>query len=440
MVYLQNCAGQIPVMQERTGAQNLAEQSCQQRIDLQQADGRQAQSQVPGVKLTGTINFEQLGRSECIQLFGRSSDHRVTSANVGNEDQSTLGLRSFEAQGDPIRSPVEVRNDFAKPTTEFGSHATDLSARDPFTLASCDATIPTDMDTFSAWQCLVISDEDDDENEIPFTVAMRTTRELHHTGYVCAADELWPAYVMDRMDMRPTALHLHKVMQHKSVKHVYDSNRRFNDSDHDESAMWDPDGTRIHGWTITMQHLEISEWCDQCEDGRIQAIGLHDMGKAGDTDVPLAGSIATASGTKRDIESTPESADGRAETSSAKRMRRACAGTVLEVPDGSNAAPMSVDGKSSAKLVPESLRYNDAKVQLELPVEASDALHFQSFNVRQVAAHVALNVHKSPAEHAAQAGSFDVRPVQRDNAKSVVPVQHASVEGRVEYGGAITNG
>jgi hypothetical protein len=101
---------------------------------------------------------------------------------------------------------------------------------------------------------------------------------------------------------------------------------------------------------------------------------------------------------------------------------------------------MSVDDKSSAKLVPESLRYNDAKVQLELPVEASDALHFQSFSEKQLAAHVALNMHKSPAEHAAQAGSFDVRPVQRDNAKSVVPVQHASVEGRVEYGGAMNRG
>jgi hypothetical protein len=68
----------------------------------------------------------------------------------------------------------------------------------------------------------------------------------------------------------------------------------------------------------------------------------------------------------------------------------------------------------------------------QLPFETG-ALHFQSFNVQQVAAHVALNMHKS-AEHVAQAGSFDVRPVQRDNAKSVEPVQHASVEGRVEYG------
>jgi hypothetical protein len=179
--------------------------------------------------------------------------------------------------------------------------------------------------------------------------------------------------------------------------------------------------------------------CEQCEDGRIQAIGLHDMGKAGDTEAPLAGSIADASGTYRDIKSTPECADSSAAASSAKRMRRACAGTVLEVPDGSNAAPMSVDGKSSAKLVPESLRYNDAKVKHELPVEASEALHYQSRTVKQLAAHVALDMHRS-AEHAAQAGSFDVRPVQRDNAKSVVPVQHDSVEMRVEYRGAMNRG
>jgi hypothetical protein len=163
------------------------------------------------------------------------------------------------------------------------------------------------------------------------------------------------------------------------------------------------------------------------------------MGKAGDTEAPLAGSIAAASGTYRDIKSTPECADSSAAASSAKRMRRACAGTVLEVPDGSNAAPMSVDGKSSAKLVPESLRYNDAKVKHELPVEASEALHYQSRTVKQLAAHVALDMHRS-AEHAAQAGSFDVRPVQRDNAKSVVPVQHDSVEMRVEYRGAMNRG
>ncbi len=63
-------------------------------------------------------------------------------------------------------------------------------------------------------------------------------------------------------------------------------------------------------------------------------------------------------------------------------MHRACAGTALEVQDGYNAAPISVEGTSSVKLVPESLRYNDAKVKVEVPVEASDALHFQSFNVQ----------------------------------------------------------
>ncbi len=92
--------------------------------------------------------------------------------------------------------------------------------------------------------------------------------------------------------------------------------------------------------------------------------------------------------------------------------------------------------------MPEPLQYNDSKVKLELPVEASntsEALHYQSRTEKQLAAHVALNMHKS-AEHAAQAGSFDVRPVQRDNAKSVEPVQHASVEGHVEYGGAMNNG
>jgi hypothetical protein len=197
MVSLQNCAGQIPVRQEGTGAQNLAGQSCQQRcqrIDLQQADGRlqsQAQSQVPGVKLTGTVNFEQLD-SECLQLLERSSGQRAKIANVDNEDKSTIGLRSLESQDNPIRSPVEAHDDFAKPTTELVTNGTDLSARESRTPASCDATRRTHMDTFSAWQCLVISkDEDDDENdsEIPFTVAVRTTRELHRTGYVLAADE-----------------------------------------------------------------------------------------------------------------------------------------------------------------------------------------------------------------------------------------------------------
>ena len=93
--------------------------------------------------------------------------------------------------------------------------------------------------------------------------------------------------------------------------------------------------------------------------------------------------------------------------------------------------------------MPEPLQYNDAKVKIELPVDASNttgALHFQSFTVQQVAAHVALNVHESPAEHAAQAGSFGVRTVQRDSEKLVEPVQHAKIGRRVEYGGAMNNG
>jgi hypothetical protein len=216
----------------------------------------------------------------------------------------------------------------------------------------------------------------------------------------------------------------------------------FNGREADESFDMTVNGMRLSGSAITRAHMEMPDGvkCTQCENGRIQAIGLHDMGRAGDTEAPLAGSIETASGTKRDIESTPDSADGRADASSAKRMRGACAGTVLGVPDGRNAAPISVDGASRVKLVPEPLQYNDAKVKLELPVEASDALHYQSHTVEQHAAHVALNVHKSPAEHAAQAESFGARTVQRDNAKSVEPVQHASVEGRVEYGGAMNRG
>jgi hypothetical protein len=216
----------------------------------------------------------------------------------------------------------------------------------------------------------------------------------------------------------------------------------FNGREADESFDMTVNGMRLSGSAITRAHMEMPDGvkCPQCENGRIQAIGLHDMGRAGDTEAPLAGSIETASGTKRDIESTPDSADGRADASSAKRMRGACAGTVLEVPDGRNAAPISVDGASSVNLVPESLPYNDAKVKLELPVEDSNTSEALHFHVQQAAAHVALNVHKPPAEHAAQAGSFGVRTVQRDNAKAVEPVQHDSVEGRVQYGGAMNRG
>jgi hypothetical protein len=271
---------------------------------------------------------------------------------------------------------------------------------------------------------------------------MSAARACEQRGYKLGPRDSWFAYIENGMPMNPTVQQLHECMRHYSSSHLWWTMKFFNGREADESFDMTVNGMRLSGSAITRAHMEMPDGvkCPQCENGRIQAIGLHDMGRAGDTEAPLAGSIETASGTKRDIESTPESADGRAETSSAKRMRRACAGTVLEVPDGSNAAPMSVDGKSSAKLVPESLRYNDAKVQLELPVEASDALHFQSFSEKQLAAHVALNMHKTPAEHAAQAGSFGVRTVQRDNAKSVEPVQHDSVEGRVQYGGAMNRG
>ncbi len=444
MVSLQNCAGQIPVRQEGTGAQNLAEQSCQQRIDLQQADGRlqsQAQSQVPGVKITRTENFEH--RSECIQLFGPSSDHRVTGANVGNGDKSIIGLRSLELQGNPSRGTVEALDDFAKPTTELVTNATDLSARESRTPASCDATQRTNTAASSAWQCYMRWKGEDDILQIPRE--MNAARDCEERGYKLGPRDSWFAYIKRSMPMNPTVQKLHECMRHYSPSHLWWTVKFFNGHEDDGSFNMTVNGMHLPGSAITRAHMAMPDGvkCTQCENGRIQAIGLHDMGKAGDTEAPLTGSIETASGTKRAIESTPESADGRAATSSAKRMRRVCAGTVPEVPDGSNAAPISVDGTSRMRVVPEPLQYNDSKVKLEIPVEASntsEALHFQSFDVQQVAAHVALNVHESPTEHAAQAGSFGVRTVQRDSAKSVEPVQHARIEGRVEYGGAMNNG
>jgi len=274
---------------------------------------------------------------------------------------------------------------------------------------------------------------------------MSAARACEQRGYKLGPRDSWFAYIENGMPMNPTGQQLHECMRHYSSSHLWWTMKFFNGREADESFDMTVNGMRLSGSAITRAHMEMPDGvkCTQCENGRIQAIGLHDMGRAGDTEAPLAGSIETASGTKRDIESTPDSADGRADASSAKRMRGACAGTVLEVPDGRNAAPISVDGASSVKLVPEPLQYNDAKVKLELPVEdsnTSEALHFQSLNVQQVAAHVALIVHESPAEHAAQAESFGARTVQRDNAKSVEPVQHASIEGRVEYGGAMNRG
>jgi hypothetical protein len=61
MVSMQNCAGQIPVRQEGTGAPN-PEQSCQQRIDLQKADGRTLRSKQPGVLVSVHGVFRHWGR------------------------------------------------------------------------------------------------------------------------------------------------------------------------------------------------------------------------------------------------------------------------------------------------------------------------------------------------------------------------------------------
>jgi hypothetical protein len=273
---------------------------------------------------------------------------------------------------------------------------------------------------------------------------MQAARDCEERGHKLGPRDSWFAYIKNSMPMNPTVQQLHEGMRHYSPAHLFRSVEHFSEYEDDEQFDMTVDGIRIPGREITIAHMQMPDGvkCTQCENGRIQAIGLHDMGRAGDTEAPLAGSIEAASGTKRDIQSTPESADGRAETSRAKRMRGACAGTVLEVPDGYDAAPISGDGTSSVKLVPESLQYKVAKEKLELPVKASntsEALQYQSFTVQQAAAHVALSVHKSP-EHAAQAGSFDVRTVQRDNAKTVVPVQHASVETRVGYGGAMNRG
>ncbi len=327
---------------------------------------------------------------------------------------------------------MEAHVDFAKPTTELVTNATDLSSRDHFTSASWDATRPTDSDAFSAWGHFDFEDEEDvDDDMLPLPRAMQEARRIEHSGYRLGAGDQWFAFIEKGMPSNPTVQQLHDRMRHYSPEHLYGTVRCLNnDRDDEPFDMTERSGMRIPGREITIAHMEMPDGvtCKECESGRIQAIRLQRDN----------GSIETANGTKRDIESTPENADGRAETSSAKRRRRASDGIKTEY----SGAPISVDGNSSAKLVPESLQYSDAKVKLELPVEAlntSEALHYQSLTVQQVAAHVALSMHKS-AEHAAQAGSFGVRPVQRDKAKSVEPVQHASIEMRVEYGGAMNRG
>ena len=103
-------------------------------------------------------------------------------------------------------------------------------------------------------------------------------------------------------------------------------------------------------------------------------------------ELSLSNSVKTANGTKRDIESTPVCADSSAGESSAKRVRQAYDGIVLEVQAENGAAPISVDGASGGKIVPEPLQYNHAKVKLEQPVEKlhrARALHYQSFTESQ---------------------------------------------------------
>jgi hypothetical protein len=371
---------------------------------------------------------------------------------------------------------------------------------------------------------------------------MQAARRIEHSGYRLGPEDSWSAFIEKGMPSNPTVQQLHDRMRHYSPEHLYGTVKCLNNG-HDDDEQFDMtvDGMRIPGRKNTRAHMEMPDGvtCEQCKNGRIQAIRLQRDN----------GSIETANGTKRDIESTPESADGRAETSSAKRMRRACAGTVLEVQDGYNAAPISVEGTSSGKIVPESLQSIDAKVDIEdevlhmpetsqgteqrgwtvysdcdpddaskrgadlsqlnliqlhpvrqrravgqLPV-GTGALHFQPFSVKPLAARVALSVAKVPAEHAAQARSIEAKTVQRDNMNagtdqqrgsnagrhavkitvqidqehsseprifpnqipiwpewqaiwaerktnnsSVKPVQHASVELRVEYGGAMNKG
>jgi hypothetical protein len=436
MVSRQDCAGQLPVKQEGAGAPNLAEQPCRQRTDLQQADGRlQSHSQeqvpaVPAVGLTGTSIFDNAD-SECIQLFGRSSDHRVTDANVGNEDKSAIDLRNIKSQGNPIRSPVEAHNDFAKPTTELVTNATDLSAQDRSQPEICDAALRTNTGILTEWEHFDSSDEEGvDDDMLPHTRAMQEARRIEHSGHKLGPVDQWLAFIERGMPSNPTVQQLHACVRHYSPEHLYRSVLCFNGHEDDEPFDMTVDRRRIPGRNITRAHMEMPDGvkCEQCEDGRIQAIGLQrDQGGAGDTEMSLAGSNETANGPNYDIKSAPECADDRAETSSAKRMRQACAGTVLEVQYGDNAEPTSCDGTSSVKEGPEPIQYNDAKVKL--PVEASntsEALPLQPFSVKPLAAHVALSVAKMPAEHAAQASSIETKTVQRDNMNAGADQQHGS--------------
>jgi hypothetical protein len=361
---------------EGAGAPNLAEQPRRQRTNLQQADGRlqsHSHEQVPAVPvgLTGTSIFDD---SKCIQLFGRSSDHRVTGANVGNENESIIDFRSLESQGNPIRGPVEAHDDFAMTTTELVTNATDPSSRDHVTSETCDTALRTDAGNLSAWARFdFLEDEMDvDDDMLPHTRAMQEARRIEDSGYRLGPEDSWFAFIEKGMPSNLTVQQLHDRMRHYSPEHLYGTVRCLNNG-HDDAEQFDMtvDGIRIPGREITIAHMEMPDGvkCEQCEDGRIQAIGLLDQSKDGDTELSLVGSIETANGTSRDIDSTPECADSSAKASSAKRMHRASIEINREIQPDCSDAPISVEGTSSVKIVPESLRYNDAKVKLEIPVE-----------------------------------------------------------------------
>jgi hypothetical protein len=446
MVSWQDCAGQLPVKKERAGAPNLAEQSHQQRIDLQQADGRPVKFEPKGVleqSVHGILNCDH-DSAKCIQLLGRSSGRRARSANASNGDQSPIDLRSIECQGSSIRSPGTAYTAIAGMTTEL-----DLSAQDLSETASRDATMRTGTAVFNNWKQFMLQEED----MIPSPAAMK----------VACAVEREEGRLTRNQTLRDT---VDQVWEEALQKTRFAQAR----------------------WKAKRVKAEI---------GRIQAIGLqHDQGDADDTEMSLAGSNETANGTNRDIKSTPVFAYGRAGESSAKRMRRAY--HVLEVQDGHRAAPTSCDDSSSVKVGPRPIQYNDAKVKLELPVEVSNtskALHGQLFSGQPLAAHVAPSVAGTPAELAAQARLFEAQTVHRDsgnagadqqrgsnagqhtlcdtvqidqehssqprvssngipswlewqatwakrseNKKSAEPVQHDSVEMRVKYGGVMNRG
>ena len=495
MVSWHDCAGQLPVKKERAGAPNLAEQSRQQRIDLQQADGRPVKFEPKGVleqSVHGILNCDH-DSAKCIQLLGRSSGRRARSANASNGDQSPIDLRSIECQGSSIRSPGTAYTAIAGMTTEL-----DLSAQDLSETASRDATMRTGTAVFNNWKQFMLQEED----MIPSPAAMK----------VACAVEREEGRLTRNQTLRDT---VDQVWEEALQKTRFAQAR----------------------WKAKRVKAEI---------GRIQAIGLqHDQGDADDTEMSLAGSNETANGTNRDIKSAPECADDRAGESSAKRVRRAC---IMYSKYKTKMMMRRHHLRAQAVRKLGRSRYN-AKVKLELPVEVSNtsetvqdrekrvwtfysdadqvvntgeacksfnvlvtmrqaakgipaklsntskALHGQLFSGQPLAAHVAPSVAKSPAELAAQARLFEAQTVHRDsgnagadqqrgsnagqhtlcdtvqidqehssqprvssngipswlewqatwakrseNKKSAEPVQHDSVEMRVKYGGVMNRG